>query len=138
MSHVRSHRTFAAAPATLLIAAILVLTACSTARKTGITDGTLVERLAQARTPVDHENLAIYFDEQAAAAERMSAECRKLHQRYEHTLRSLEASGTAPGLLGHFNDLIENHRRNAGSYRALAAWHRRQATEGTGNKTGAE
>lgn len=129
-----------AVAAAALIATILAVGGCATAAsKTGITDANLLERIAQAHTPADHENLAVYFDEKAAAAQRTSEECRQLRKRYERMPQSVfYRFGTAPGLLSHYEDLIGNHRRNAESYRALADWHRMQATQGSGDKGGAE
>ncbi len=132
------HALRALAPATL-IAAILVVAGCAAASKTGITATTLAERVTQARTPADHENLASYFDEQAATAERASEECRQLRKGYERTPQSLFYSiGLAPAMLMHYDDLIENHRRNAESYRSLADWHRQQAKPDSGSAGGAE
>lgn len=90
--------------------------------------------MEQAQTPADHENLADYFERQAAAEEENGEECRKLRKRFESALPLISsATGKATDLLEHYDHLMQGHERNAGDYRAPAAWHRRLAKRAAGN-----
>lgn len=135
----RPGRTSGAGLITLasLLGGIVMLAGCATPGPQAVTEATLSERIAQARTMEDHTALAMYYDEQAAAAQRRSEEYRKLRKRYERTPQSLYYPlGMAPALLAHYDELIANQVRNAEAYRQLAALHREQAAGVPGDRTG--
>ena len=121
-----------------LMLAALVLTGCASAGTPAISEGDIEQRVAQARTSEQHLGLATYFEAHAAAAEHEADECRKLRRSYERTPQSLYSPiGMAPAMLSHYDQLIQNHQRNAAEYRALAQLHRslagRPADAGSNN-----
>ena len=116
-----------------LVLAALVLTGCASVGTPALSEGDIEQRVAQARTAEQHLGLDTYFEAQAAAAEHDADECRKLRTHYQRTPQSLYYPiGMAPAMLSHYDQLIQNHRRNAEEYRALAQLHRSLADRPAG------
>ncbi|MBL6748892.1 MAG: hypothetical protein ISP90_00135 [Nevskia sp.] len=131
-----------------LLTGAVLLSGCgpkSAAPAASVTDANLVDKVQQARTPTDHQDIARYYDAQAQAAERQAAVDRKFRGSY---VRSWppggpsegpaaeghydSASGTAtltlrgfgPSAEGHYDRLIARDEDDAREYHALADWHR--------------
>ena len=99
----------------VLVALALLLAACASAREPALAGGDVERRVADARTPEQHLGLVSYFEAQATAAQQEADECRKLRKYYERTPQSLYYTlGMAPAMLSHYDQLIQNHERNAG------------------------
>jgi hypothetical protein len=98
----------------------------TTASASRITDANVAEKIEQARTPADHEELAVYYDERAQAAQREGADERELRGRYERRWQP-DSHPMGPGARGHVEGLIESHEQGAGHYRSMADWHRQMA-----------
>jgi hypothetical protein len=82
-------------------------------------------KIAAAKTAADHEEIAKWYDDQAAEAERKAEEHRKMGEAYKRE----------PGPMGktktHFHEhceaLVRSYTAEAKEYRALAAAHREMA-----------
>lgn len=121
----------------LPLALTVFFSACATV--SGITEANLAQRVEQATTPADHLNLAAYFDDQAAAAERQRDKWRQLRKYYEHKPASLfYPIGTVPGMLAHYDQLIQDQQNSADECRALARVHRGLAEQVSGDKAAPE
>lgn len=93
---------------------------------TGVTDANVADKVQQAATPADHQNLATYYDAQAQAAEREAGADRELRMRYARRWRPGEYP-MGPGALEPYDHLIEGQEDDIREYRALAEWHREMA-----------
>lgn len=121
----------------LIFAVVVALsTALSGCAATGgAEEADLERRVAQATTPADHLALAAYFDQRAAAAERQRDEWRALRRHYERTPAStFYPIGTAPGMLSHYDQLIQDEESSARQLRALGQLHRGLADDAAGRR----
>lgn len=91
-----------------------------------VTDANVADKVEQAATPADHENLARYYDERANAADREVATDRDTRGRYERRWGPGDHP-MGPGAIAPYDHLIESHGDDAREHRALAAWHREMA-----------
>lgn len=82
-------------------------------------------KAAAARTRTDHQELAAWFLQEAAAASERAAAHRKLRDSYASTPRLYDGSG----MVGHCTNLILQYEKVAGENAALAELHRRLAGE---------
>ena len=130
--------------ATVLLAALTV-SACDKQTANGgaatdsstITNANLPAKLAEARTPQDHEAIATYYEQRARESERESADDRELQGRYEHRWpRDRHPMGS--GAHDHLNQLTEGHESGARHYREMAAWHHEMARSAGGTANGRE
>lgn len=101
---------------------------CASFEQPGITEANLDQRIQQASTPADHAALANYYDERATYAQRESGLRRSARRHYEYWPPGIYyPTGTTPGILDHYDRLIEGYEQTARESRALAAWHRSMA-----------
>jgi hypothetical protein len=118
------------------LAGILALAACSAKvpDKTGtlavatVTATNVADKVQQASTPADHQNLASYYEARAKAADRQVTEERDIRGRYDHRW----GPGEHPmghGVLLPYDHLIAGHEVDAREYRSLADWHREMAQQ---------
>jgi len=99
-----------------------------------VTASNLTAKVAEARTPQDHEAIAAYYEQRARDSERESAGDRDLQGRYENRWPH-DRHPMGPGAHDHLNKLTESHESDAHHFQDMAAWHHEMArsTEGTSN-----
>jgi hypothetical protein len=113
---------------TILLAAGLVLLAAASlpiikagAQQAAVTDDNLNQMIASAKTPADHEAIAVYYDTEAAENEKKAS----LHSRNKNMYSKLDFSA-------HCNALIGEYQQAAKQDKALAAFHREMAKKAAG------
>ena len=106
--------------ALLLMAA--VLTGCASAPSSS---PELLRKIESARTRSDHEGLAAYYAQQAAAARASAVEHRKMATTYT----TMFAGGKGPSMSSHCNAIVEKQEAVAIEYEAMAAGHRQLAEQ---------
>jgi hypothetical protein len=113
---------------TILLAAGLVLLAAASlpiikagAQQAAVTDDNLNQMITSAKTPADHEAIAVYYDREAAENEKKAS----LHSRNKNMYSKLDFSA-------HCNALIGEYRQAAKQDKALAAFHRDMAKKAAG------
>jgi hypothetical protein len=81
---------------------------------------------ASGRTPSDHQALATYYDQQAAAARASAADHRKMGSSYT----GMYAGGRGgASMSAHCNEIVRNQESIAAEYEAMAAGHRQMAAQ---------
>ena len=118
------------------LAGALALAGCSgkvpgqTATPTGgaVTATNVADKVQQASTPADHQDLANYYDERAKAADRQVSEDRDIRGRYEHHWGQ-DAHPMGHGKLSEYDHLIAGHQDGAQAYRSLGNWHREMSRQ---------
>jgi hypothetical protein len=83
-----------------------------------------VQRVEAARTSSDHQALATYYDQKAAAARASAAEHRKLGSSYAGNYAG-GRGGTS--MVAHCNAIVRSQESIAADYEAMAAAHRQLA-----------
>lgn len=112
-----------------LSGAVLAATGCA-ASYGGLKGGEVTERISQASTPADHDQIASYYDAQAAEARQAAEDLRKRRRHYEHTPTSAYLpAGGGFGMIKHYDNLIDGQERNAREFASLAALHREMAKQ---------
>ena len=113
---------------TILLAAGLVLLAAVSlpiikagAQQTAVTEDNLNQMITSAKTPADHEAIAVYYDTEAAENEKKAS----LHSRNKNMYTKLDFSA-------HCNALIREYQQAAKQDKALAAFHREMAKTAAG------
>jgi len=140
------HPSFPSRSATLMIAVLagaLALASCNrnapsqyaTTTASSVTDTNVADKVQQAASPADHQNLATYYDAQAQAAEREAGADRELRGRYENRWKPGDHP-VEPGALEPYDHLIEGREDDVREYRALAEWHREMARHTEPSPTG--
>ncbi|SRR6266849_2511672 len=123
---------------TMLLAAGLVLLAAVSlpivragAQQAVVTDDNLDQMIANAKTPADHEAIAAFYDQEAAAAEEKAKLHHSNHKTYEKypPFRGLKA---APNMAYHCDALGRYFQEAADQDKALAAGHREMAKKAEG------
>ena len=85
-----------------------------------------VQRVEAARTASDHQALATYYDQQAAAARASAAEHRKMGSSYS----GMYAGGRGgASMSAHCNAIVRDQESIAMEYEAMAAGHRQMAAQ---------
>lgn len=84
----------------------------------------LLQKIESASTRSDHEALATYYDQQAAAARALAAEHRKMARSYQGMLGGGRGGASMPS---HCNAIVRNQEGIAVEYEAMAAGHRKLA-----------
>ncbi len=84
----------------------------------------LLQRIESANTRSDHEELATYYDQQAAAARAIAADHRKMAKSYQGTLAGGRGAASMPA---HCNAIVDYQTGIAAQYEGLAAEHRQIA-----------
>jgi hypothetical protein len=85
-----------------------------------------VQRVAAARTASDHQALATYYDQQAAAARTSAAEHRKMGISYS----GMYAGGRGgASMSAHCDAIVRSQESIAAEYAAMAAAHRQLAAQ---------
>ena len=111
---------------TVLLAVVLIVGGCAAGEvqqsRANVAPWT---KVAAARTRADHENLAAWYLQEAAAASERAAAHRKLRDGYASSPRLYDGSG----MVGHCTNLISQYEEAAGENTALAELHRRLAGE---------
>lgn len=116
-----------------VVGLIAALSGC--AATGGAEEADLERRVAQATTPADHLALAEYFDRRAAVAERQRDEWQALRKYYERTPAStFYPIGTVPGMLSHYDQLIQDEESSARQCRALGQLHRGLGDDAAGRR----
>jgi hypothetical protein len=115
---------------TLFAALLLALTVAGPlagVARAQVTAENVAERIAAAKTAADHEALAAYFRQQAAA----QADKVKLH---EDMLARYKKVGGKPyeTMITHCQTLLGNYRQAQKEYEALAEEHAKMAKEASG------
>ena len=83
-----------------------------------------VQRVEAARTASDHQALATYYDQQAAAARASAAQHRKMGSSYS----GMYAGGRGgASMAAHCNNIVRSQESMAAEYEAMAAAHRQLA-----------
>jgi hypothetical protein len=83
-----------------------------------------VQRVEAARTPSDHQALATYYDQKAAAARASAAEHRKMGSTYS----GMYAGGRGgASMAAHCSNIVRSQESMASEYEAMAAAHRQLA-----------
>lgn len=106
----------------LLLSAVLA--GCASGPTVTSTD--LLQRVEAARTRSDHQSLATYYDQQAAAARAMAAEHRKMSVSYQGMLAGGRGGASMPA---HCNAIVRSQESIAAEYEAMAAGHRQMAEQ---------
>ena len=87
-----------------------------------------VQRVEAARTASDHQTLATYYDQQAAAARAAAAEHRKMGSSYS----GMYAGGRGgASMSAHCNAIVRSQESMAADYEAMAAAQRQLAGQAT-------
>jgi hypothetical protein len=85
-----------------------------------------VQRVEAARTASDHQALATYYDQQAAASRASAADHRKMSTSYS----GMYAGGRGgASMSAHCNEIVRNQERIAAEYDAMAIAHRQMAAQ---------
>jgi hypothetical protein len=108
----------------LLLLLSVVLASCASGPNAPPPD--LTQRVEAARTPSDHQALATYYDQQAAAARASAADHRKMGSSYT----GMYAGGRGgASMSAHCNEIVRNQESIAAEYEAMAAGHRQMAAQ---------
>ena len=99
-----------------LLAAAIVPTIRAVAQQTAVTDDNLNQMITSAKTPADHQAIAVYYDTEAAENEKKAS----LHSRNKNMYSKADFSA-------HCNALIRYYQQAAEQDKALAAFHREMA-----------
>jgi len=111
----------------LLAAGFVLLAAASLpiikagAQQTAVTADNLNQMITSAKTPADHEAIAVYYDSEAADNEKKVS----LHSRNKNMYSKLDFSA-------HCDALIRAYQQAAKQDKALAAFHREMAKKSAG------
>lgn len=108
-----------------------------TASPTTVTEANVAQKVAEARTPADHEAIASYYEFRAQGTQREFEEDRELQQRYERRMQR-DNHPMAAGASDHLHGLSEGHEAGAKHYRAMAEWHHEMARSAEQSTTVAE
>ena len=104
--------------------AVVVALALPALRAGAAEEVDIEKRIVEAKTPADHEAIAAYYDQQAAAAREKAAEHRKMGESYKK-------AGGALAHKTHFHEhcesLVRIYESAAKDYAAMAAAHRQMA-----------
>ncbi|MCW5659976.1 MAG: hypothetical protein KIT60_19930 [Burkholderiaceae bacterium] len=84
----------------------------------------LLRKIESAQTRSDHDALATYYDQQAAAARALAAEHRKMAQSYQGMFAGGRGGASMPS---HCNAIVRSQEGIAVEYEAMAAGHRKLA-----------
>jgi hypothetical protein len=87
----------------------------------------LMHKIQSARTPADHEYIALIYEEQASAELVTAEEHRRMGDFYKGVDPTGAGRGTSANLAAHCNNLVEVYTRAAKEYSALAKLHREAA-----------
>lgn len=137
MTVLSTHRRIVAAGTWAVLAASIAAAGCATTNSSGVTDANLNQRIQQASTPADHAAIAAYYDEQARDSERLRRERQDARRHYAHVPAGVYyPTGTTPGILEHYDRLIEGYDQTARESRALSHWHQRLAESAEGGHGG--
>lgn len=85
----------------------------------------LEQMITEAKTPADHEAIAVYYEKEAQIAHQKHAEHKKLADFYAATPALKSKSGT---LFKHCTDAAKKYEEIAKDYEAMAQLHREMAT----------
>lgn len=86
----------------------------------------LLQRIEAARTRSDHEGLATYYNQEAAAARAKAAEHRKLAKSYQGMAVSGKGGGSMPA---HCNAIVRQFEGIAAEYDGMAEGHQQMAKQ---------
>lgn len=86
----------------------------------------LMQRIEAARTRGDHQSLATYYDQQAAAARTSAAEHRKMGSSYAGNYAGGRGGAS---MASHCNAIVSNQESIAAQYEGMAAAHRQLAEQ---------
>jgi hypothetical protein len=111
----------------LFLAAAALPTIRASAQQEVVSDDNLDQMIENAKTPADHEALAAYYDQEAAANEEKA----KIHHGTHHAYERFKIK--PPDMGPHCDALAKYYQRVANEDKALAAGHRELA-----KKVGAE
>lgn len=121
---------------TMFLATLLLVLAAATlpatraiAQQADVTDDNLDQAITNAKTPADHEAIAVYYDKEAA---RLSENAR-LHHSTHKTYEKFRLK--PPDMVHHCDELAKSYQRAADQATALAADHRAMAKK-AGAQTG--
>jgi hypothetical protein len=93
----------------------------------------LPSAIENAKTPADHEAIAAYYDAEAKAAREKVEEHRTMASAYKGHKESAGGKGTRPAVYktmpGHCDDLVKLYENARKEYEAMAAAHRKAASE---------
>lgn len=84
----------------------------------------MAEEIATAKTPADHEALALHFEQEANALDVKAEQHLAMAERYEHLPSIGKPLSPGRGLAYHCQQLADNYRSSAEHNRALAKLHR--------------
>lgn len=84
----------------------------------------LLQKIATARTPTDHEALVAYYLNEAASARAIAERHRKMANSYQGNLAGGRGLADMPR---HCNRLVESYEGIAAEYDGMAATHRQMA-----------
>jgi hypothetical protein len=90
-------------------------------------DMDILEKVRSAKTPADHEAIAEYYDEQAAAAKKSADLHRKMADSYKAGGTSIGKGGGPVPLPQHCQQLAKMYDQEAAHYQAMADTHRELA-----------
>jgi hypothetical protein len=83
-------------------------------------DKPIEQRIAEAKTPADHEAIAAYYEKQAQEAHQQHA----LHQQFSKSYSAVPVLKTKTGAVAHCNTIAKKYEDIAKEYEALAKMHR--------------
>lgn len=106
-----------------IVVALMILGALGYSPVSGVEEGKNVEQMiADAKTPVDHEAIAAYYDKEAKDAHAKHTEHQKMEEFYKKN-PALNKSGFST----HCDIIASNYDKTAKEYEALAKLHRDMA-----------
>jgi hypothetical protein len=87
-------------------------------------EGKSIEQMiAEAKTPADHEAIAIYYEKEAQEAHQKHAE----HQQMSDSYAKVPVLKTKTGAVAHCNTIAKNYEKIAKEYETLAKLHKDMA-----------
>jgi hypothetical protein len=104
-----------------------VLAACAVEPRSASPE--LLQRIESARTRADHESLAAYYDQQAAASRSSADEHRRMAKSYG--MKALNPRGSGPYMTDHCEGLVTKYEGIAAEFSAMAAGHRQMGAMAT-------
>ena len=86
----------------------------------------LLQRIESARTQADHESIAAYYDQEAAAARASAATHRKMAASYQG---NVGGGRTATSMVAHCNAIVSSQEAIAAEFAGMAAAHRQMGQQ---------
>lgn len=115
-------------PVAVALGLSLILTACTTAGPRP-PSAELLQKIENARTPADHNELAVYYEAAAAEAKANADTHRKMARSY--SIREPIGRGGGASMNRHCNAIADRYAETAQEYSMMATLHRQLSQQPT-------